>query len=526
MDIKSYIVSKNEFHKRIINDIQNLLEVNEVLAQKMIEDQLTFHIDQLKDSLSIVVEFPYVDKVYRNSYYYYFSSKLDNYFRDCIRLSFFNGNITDIDFKGKTDIDFKYNIDKEHLQSNFLGFMVLRPTISNIIGRSIISPKALKDNGFISCMAKFSTTVNSIKLDIEGFPYSSQDAETISCAETTLWATMEYFSHRYAEYSPVLPSRIIEVLRGVSTERQLPSKGLNVDQISYALREFGFGTKLYSRNEFGNLEFSRLFSCYIESGLPLIVGIDNRKYKGTTAHAVICIGHNKVTEDKVDFLKESKIEEKYFLLEEIKITETKYSDYYKSNNTSFYDNDDVEKKFVFIDDNRPVYQQLLFENPVGGYTQPSFKNCEITHFIVPLYSKIYLEAFEAKNFCRKFIFNYLDVPDGLEFYLRFYLTSSRSYKDKLRFNQTFSDEIKQLILEKPMPKFIWVGEISTKKLIKDHLANGLILLDATEANTSFLKPLLISAYSNHLISIDSTTHKISEKDLPLQNFSIFTNNLK
>ena len=516
MNIESYIVSKNEFHKRIIKDIQNLLGISEKLAVKVYNDQLTFHIDQLKDFLSIVIEFPYVDKVYRNSYYNYFSSKLGDYGRDSIRLSFFKGNITDKDFKG--------NIDKEHLQSNFLGFMVLRPTISNIIARSIISPKALNDNGFISCIAKFSTTVNSIKLDIEGFPYSSQDSETISCAETTLWATMEYFSHRYAEYSPVLPSKIIEVLKGVSTERQLPSKGLDVDQISYSLREFGFGTRLYSKDKFGEIEFKRLFSCYIESGLPIIVAIDNRKHNGNTGHAIICIGHQDVTEDKVDFIEESKMEKETIVPG--KIEKIEFTDYYGSSKTIFYDNDDIEKKFVFIDDNRPVYQQMLFKNPVGGYIDPRFKDCEITHFIVPLYSKIYLEAFEAKNFCRWFLFNYLQIPSGTEIYLRFFLTSSRSYKDKLRFNSTFADEIKQQILEKPMPKFIWVGEISTKKLIKKKLANGLILLDATEANTSFLKPLLISAYSNHLISIDSTTHKISEKDLPLQNFSIFTNNLK
>jgi hypothetical protein len=506
MNIDVKIVSKDEFPERILTYIQKLLGVGADWAEVVYKAKLIWHIDQLKDSISVVIEFPYVDKVYRNSYYNYFSSKLGDYSRECIRLSFFNSVITDLDFQD--------NINRETLQENFLGFMVLRPTISNIIGRSIISPKALKQNSFIGCLAKFSTTVFSVKLDIVGFPYSSQDSESISCAETTLWSIMEYFSQKYAEYSPVLPSKIIEILKRVSTERQLPSKGLDVYQISYSLREFGFGTRLYSRDNFGDEEFRRLFACYIESGLPIIVAIDNRNHGGNTGHAIICMGHENVTKDKVDFLEESKI------------NGTQYSEFYGKKNLKLFDNDDIDKKFVFIDDNRPVYQQMLFRNPVGGYTDPLFKNSEINHFIVPLYSKIYLEAFEAKNFCRWFLFKYLEIPDGTELYLRFFLTSSRSYKDSLKFNSSFNDEIKQLILEKPMPKFIWVGEISDKKLIRDLLANGLVLLDATEANTSFLKPLLISAYLNRLITIDSTTHLVTDKKLYLQNFSIFTNNLK
>jgi hypothetical protein len=128
------------------------------------------------------------------------------------------------------------------LKRQYRGFIVLRPTIRNIIGRNVVSPKALKNNNFICCTTKFHSTANSVKFKANGFPHSSQDTETISCAETTLWAIMEYFGNKYPDYKPVLPSRIIEVLKRISTERQIPSRGLRIDQISYALREFDFGT--------------------------------------------------------------------------------------------------------------------------------------------------------------------------------------------------------------------------------------------------------------------------------------------
>ena len=506
MNIDRYIVTIDDCKKYLIESIEKLLSIENGLAEKIYNDILYAHLDQLKDSISILVEGPYVDRVYRNSYYSYFSSKLGRYNKDCVRLSFFDGDIDDLEFKDYT----KY----QELKEKYRGFMVLRPTSPKIIGRSIISPKALKNNHFIICSAKFQTTANFAKFEVEGFPHSSQDTESISCAETTLWAVMEYFGNKYPDYKPVLPSKIIEVLRRVSTERQIPSRGLNINQISYALREFGFGTRLYSRNEFGEEEFNRLFSCYVESGIPLIVAMDNFAHGGSIGHAILCVGHNEVTPDLIDNLSASKTNGK----------EIAMSIYNK--NVNFYDNDDVEKKFVFVDDNMPVCQQLLYQFPTGGYSNPQWDKCQINHFIAPLYPKIYLEVFEAKNFCRKFLLKFFNISDGIEIYLRFFLTSSRSFKNSLNFNNTLDDDLKQLILEKPMPKFLWIGEVSTKELIKKKEANGLILLDATEANTSYLRPLIMAFYLDNLISIDSDTNILSQKKISLQTFNIFTNNLK
>ncbi|HUM88916.1 MAG TPA: hypothetical protein PKV50_05255, partial [Prolixibacteraceae bacterium] len=101
----------------------------------------------------------------------------------------------------------------------------------------------------------------------------------------------------------------------------------------------------------------------------------------------------------------------------------------------------------------------------------------------------------------------------------------RSFKNVLNFNKTFDADVRQLILETPLPKFVWVGEISNKELIKERQANGLILLDATEADTSELKPLIFANYLSVLFSIDPDEYFFSKKDISLPTFSIFTNNL-
>ncbi len=504
MHIEIYIATIGDCAQLVAHLLNSEFDINKIEASTLAEQDLKQHLDKLKDSCYILAETNYVDKVYRDSYYHYYSSKLNKYKRDCIRLSIFEGPIEESDFRDETKV--------EKLNSNYRGFIILRPTAPYIIGRSVISPKALKLNSFLCCTTRIQTTVNSIKLEVEGFPHSSQDTETISCAETSLWALMEYFGTKYPEYRPILPSKIIQTLNKVSHQRQIPSMGLNMQQMSFALKEFGFGTRIYSREEYG-ADFERLISCYVESGVPLILGIDNWP-TGNIGHAMLCIGHEQIETKKIDSLPEN-----YNLSNAL-------TDTVNSKGIKLYDWDDIEKDFVFVDDNFPVYQKATLKAPTKHYSSP-WHDCSIKHFIVPLYPKIYLEAYEAKNYILLMLTKGKDplLQNNSEVLIRFYLTSSRSYKDRLALNNTFDKDVKDIILETPMPKFIWVTELSNKVLMKEYKANGLVIIDATEANLSS-RPMVIAAYNDRVISYNLKTGELEDKSLPLQTFSIYLNNLK
>lgn len=492
----------DELIKLLLNQEFGISDVN---SNYIYEYRIKKHFERLNDSLYLVAETNYVDKVYRDSYYHYYSSKLSPYKRNCVRISLFSDKIDLGDFRNEEQ--------KEKLQALYLGFIVLRPNEPYIIGRSVISPSALKEKDFCCCITTFHNTVNSVKLTVEGFPHSSQDTETLACAETTLWALMEYFSHRYPEYKPTLPSKIVKTLSQMSFERQIPSKGLNIQQMSFALKEFGFGSRIYGESQFGT-DFNLLLSCYIESGIPLIIAMENSSDGGTIGHALLCVGHEKVTDEMIDKLSEAPITSKY-------LRETA-----ASSNIKFYDYDSVSKRFLFIDDNHPVYQKAFLDYPATHY-EKAWHNCKISYFIAPLYPKIHLDAFEAKNFVNLFVVTGpAPLVNGTNILLRVFLTSSRSFKDKLAFNKSFSNDVKDLILEMAMPKFIWVAELSTKELIKNAKANGLIIFDATEANTYDFKPLIIAAYQSKVINFEEHNGKIEIKNIPLNEFSIFENNLR
>jgi len=471
--------------------------ISDTLTGLLYTNLIKPHFDNFKPNTYMLAETDYVDKVYRDSYYHYYSSKLPKYKRNSVRISFFEERIDSADFWDKE----KHSA----LQGKYRGFIVLRPTDPFIIGRSIVSPHLLKSNNFNVCVSKFHTTANGVKFTVRGFPHSSQDTETISCAETSLWAIMEYFSNKYSDYQPVLPSKIIRTLNQVSSERQMPSKGLNIAQMSYALKEYGFGAKIYSRNQYDK-QFDSLLSCYIESGIPVIVAMENRKSGGSIGHSLLGIGHDNIENNDID---------------NILPTNT-----IPSKNIELYDYDTIKKDFIFIDDNQPAYQKASLDKPAIHYSDTSWHNCEITYFIAPLYPKIYLEAYEAKNYVLRFI---TDGPAPLindsKVLLRFYLASSRSFKDEIAKNETIKEDLKGILLETSMPKFIWVAEVSSKDLIKQKKANGIIILDATEANIYFNKPLILAAYQGNLILFDESSANLENNTLHLPDFKIFEHNL-
>ncbi|HSH65332.1 MAG TPA: hypothetical protein VLB84_05910 [Bacteroidia bacterium] len=500
--------------KYIVPIQQNTLLITKLLIEEFsidskFADQIAKvtvrHFDNLLDTCFLLAETSYTDKVYRDSYYSYYSKKLVPYKKDCVRISIFDGEIEAKDFTNSASL--------HKIESKYRGFLILRPTEPHIIGRSLISPTALKKKDFLSCTTKIQTTVNSIKVCVEGFPHSSQDTETISCAETTLWAVMEYFGSKYPEYKPVLPSTIIGSLNKLSFERLVPSKGLNIQQMSFALKEFGFGTRIYSR--VFEKDFDRLLSTYVESGIPIILGVDNFSKGGNIGHAILCVGREKINDGHIDSIPVNRIEDSV-LLKKI-----------QAKNISFYDWDNIYKQFILIDDNRPAYQRAYLDKPVEYYNNKEWDLCQIQHFIVPLYPKIHLEAFEAKNYTLRFLASDLSpVKANDEVLIRFFLTSSRSFKHAVSFNPGLDLNVRDIILEAQMPKFVWIAELGTRESFKDNKAQGMLILDATEANLYNNYPLILAYYGDKLITPNLEANTLEEKIVSLSSFLIYENNLK
>lgn len=432
----------------LISLLQLPLKDDEILKQT--RNTLTDFLSVLRKDLTVVVETHYVDRMYRDSYYYMYSKMSLGYNRYCLRLSFIGCKVDGDDL-----FDYK-NVDK--MRSHYLGFLVLRPLLARCIGRNVISPKALQKSepGISICVVDVSTSVCGASVSVKGFPHCSQDMETMSCAESTLWAIMEYYSYKSPLYKLILPSEIHSVLAFTSKERQLPSHGLLFEQISTVLCHCGFECVIYSNEEWKNsdITFQEVFSCYVESGIPLAVCI---KTADEEYHAVVCNG--KQVTDLKNILNGNPMGA-------------------SPQGWNFNRWNKCLKDFVFSDDNRPCYQKVTFEKPTDCYDDPErWGDGCITHFIAPLPKKVYIDAKSAIAISNSILTDVMGLSKGT--CVRTFLTSCQSFTDFIVGESEWSVEDKTHFVGLKMPKYIWVTEFTDLTTFQSGYADGLLILDAT-----------------------------------------------
>lgn len=127
-----------------VERMEDYLKLREIIP----EEYLSVNVMNLfQESLSsivktVIVEYPYVDKDYRSTYYGFYSKRHRAYGKFCYRLHLFEKPL-------------ESEKDLPKVSDGYLGSIVLRPTEVTTLGRTLLSPRAIRDfNGFI-CEAKF-----------------------------------------------------------------------------------------------------------------------------------------------------------------------------------------------------------------------------------------------------------------------------------------------------------------------------------------------------------------------------------
>lgn len=458
-------------------DIKDFLTQIEVTPQSgqvdLITKRLTEIFNLIQYPLTIVYEDEYVDKIYRDTFYTYFSGKHAHYDRNCKKLSLFRGYIN-------SEVFYSFDDKTEaFLQQRFVGICVLKPLIVGKVGRTLLDPTKLNFPTAYVRTTLFKFTVLGHNLSIQSFPYSSQDSETMTCAETTIWNILEYFGNRYPEYKTVLPSHMIRELERISQERILPSRGLDYYTVSELLKTFGFAPRLYASKAYSESNFKSIFHYYVESGIPLAVGVSGKYDDHIVRHSVVCIGHGNHQNDLTGV--PSKIIGKY----------------------KYVDTADFYNDYVIMDDN----QCPFMVQPFDGLTK--YSNPEVAVFVVPLYKRVFLEANDASAIIATVLehsdigFSALvpqiqeTVNDENPLVLRLFLTSSRNFKN-FRSKHEDSSTAKYFYNSIQMPRFVWVAELSTYSSYLERKVYGEIILDATSSRMSHLDSLLMVRYLDHL----------------------------
>lgn len=475
---------------------------------KALEDNLLSIFLQINYPLTVVYEADYIDKLFRDTYYTYFSRKFISMMRNCQRLTFFTGKYSYEDFLKAGERQSLH----ETLEKALLGTIVIKPTRiddSNCsIGRCLFDPsKFEKTKRYYLRTTLFTISVLGNEYNINAFPSSGQDGETMSCSETCVWEVMEYFGNRYSYYRTVLPGEIINNIEQTAKERVLPTQGLTYEQVTNLLKSFGFEPKLYSKKAYVEAiededlswkdvygissqkvePFRKIFHSYVESAIPVIVGIRGLRGAG---HSVVCIGHGNIEYNR----------------DPNSLQAITYGNY------KFVDSNQFINDYVFVDDNHVFYSIETFDE--FGAANSSDDIRKVAFFAVPLYKHVFLEADGANVIFDEFlslISDYLQVLlDGNNSdYLikRVFLATSNNYKRYHLMAAQSLDE-KFFYAQLNYPKMIWVCEICDYSRWNDEnnlCVIGEIVLDATASNAEKLNSILEVRFGKHVAHCTDTS---------------------
>ncbi len=434
-------------------------------------DRLKQILDSITYPYTIALEKIYNDKTYRDSYYHHFASKYSFYSKNSKRLAIFSSDTIELE-------DFFCEEGHKKLQEYFVGTIVLKPIYPGTIGKTLLSPLGINISNACIRTTKFDSVFLGVELSVNSFPFSSQDSETMTCAETAIWSLMKYYGTRYPVYKVALPSDIHKSTDGNSFERVLPSIGLAYSQSSGALKSFGFYPRFYA-SEVQNTENSkvlnRILTYYISSGIPTLCGINLVNTNTISGHLVVCVGH----ENTMDFTG-------------VPIHQD------NSQSISFIDFADTIRKFSFMDDNQVPFALQSYDS-FEYYTSNGFDSTNIKYLIIPLYKRIFLTAENASTY-----FYNIFKQDGIglgkvnyqtqePFVIKIFLASSRKYKH-FRSTRYSHIDVAKTYLDIPFPKFIWVAEIGTKDTIGNNKIIGEVILDATASGNNVNESIIAIHY--------------------------------
>lgn len=385
----------------------------------------------------VVLERDYIDKDYRDTFSNFHSKRFSTPVSRCLRLHFFDDPISEEQIVASPST----------AASHYLGYSVIRPTKPNCVGRTMLSHRLRTDKTAHLSYCTEGVSLLGSRIEVQGFPFISQDADATVCAESALWMLLRYYSTKYPWYSEILPFQITSLAAHHAVgKRVYPSAGLFSWQLAEALRLQRFSPVIYSRAQYA--DFDHLLYTYIESGLPLLITVPS--------HVVVGYGHRS------DYKKERPPGQEFVY-------------------TSHFN-----EAYIVNDDNCFPYQ-TLGSNGAKGPTDSKYNWGAVEEFIVPLPERVFLPA-EQVRIAAEIILKHKTVGiaarspilAGKELVYRLFLTSSKSFKRSLRSRGMGDPAVEQIYRRLPMPHFIWVCEIAEyADYANDRKILGEILWDAT-----------------------------------------------
>lgn len=438
-----------------IDDLINFISLRNKISPHRLKEKL--HIIYLEGYLkeihvqSFITEENYFDRDFLEDYSAYYVRSFNDYKRTCTRLHFFSCKIKDQNFTDAL-------LDKSSiLQSNYLGFIVLKPLPQTIIGRTCLKTYEVTGGRSFNFIRPYEVNLFGISLTVDSIAYQEQDSIVAACASSAIWSAFQatglLFQHSIP--SPVEITRAAIKFFPYSN-RHFPNKGLTPEQMAHAIRNVGLDPFLISPTHHDVLKAT--VYAYLKAKIPIVLGVHLiEEHPGIRKpigyHAITVTGYRLGSKKQgfsggQFFLKSSSIEKIYCHDDQVgPFARMEFKGAGNSLTTSW------------TDSNKKIGN--VFATPQMA--------------IIPLYHKIrisvdiILKVIDRIDSFVKHIFKSVTLTTSLnlsEIEWDIFLSTNNDFKKEIRKDNELSDDTKKIILTRGFPKYLWraIGQIDNERI--------------------------------------------------------------
>lgn len=256
---------------------------------------------------TIVTEEEYINKDYIQDYSFYYSLCFKEYSSKCKRIHLFSNKFSLDELQEKILSPQEENAE---FWDNYLGFIVVKPIPTTIIGFTILktyaSNEEFSSRNFFG-LRKYNVHFFGTKIKIKSLAFQEQDSVLAACATTAIWSML---SKAALDYHTILksPSEITKDADNLGHDgsRLFPNKdGLNINQICKAIYNSGLVTELKQpdithpttgEGVLSNSYIKQIINAYSPIGIPiiLIIAVPNSASYGLHAITVSGMKQNEI----------------------------------------------------------------------------------------------------------------------------------------------------------------------------------------------------------------------------------------
>lgn len=480
----------NTYKSGVLGDAASWSALRATLGGSTKPSLLNGVLNRLRDAGGVyyILESAYVDRDFAKAYAAFYYRTHHPHRKYCRRLHVFGKDLSAIESLETSEL-------ADALQAegagNYVGCVVLRPLAHAPVSWAVVAHADRKDSELL-VRSTFTFHVMGAEFSVIGMPVTEQDSRTGACAQAAIWSAARHFHNKVG-----LPwHSIVDITAAALTPtdaenfRSLPagSEYLTTDGMVRAMKAIGLHPFVYEPDDDGTWfdEPRRIICRYLDSGIPVIVGLQSDEDGQPHSHAVVAVGiagrRLPADADEAAFAKElpgGGTEQKASGGEDTSasVSQPQRRDKVPMGPTAA----ELHTHILVNDDQRGCYRALptLDAYKRSGET---FSLANATFVMPSLPDSVFLSAEAAEALARQRITDVVNnrssyvkrasgqpkapPPVDAAFYAnaaklmtRTYLTQGWKYQSRMLRNR-ISKEFKNELMRINLPKYVWVTEFA------------------------------------------------------------------